>query len=71
MKIRTDCNRGFSIVHFCPLEKFDLMLGRHICLMQSCDFVIYILSLKLHSEYEHVIGIIKKMNKSAVTNLLI
>ena len=70
-KIETDCNRGFSIVHFCSLETFDLMLGRHICLMQSCDFVIYILSLKLRSEYGHVIGIVKKMNKPAVKNLLI
>ena len=33
--------------------------------MQSCDFVIYILSLNLHSEYGHVIGIIKKNEQAS------
>ena len=40
---------------------FDIMLGRHILLTPSCDFVIHKKFLKFHSEYVRVIGIVNKM----------
>ena len=33
------------------LETFDIMLGRHICLIQSCDIVIRKYFLTFHNEY--------------------
>ena len=37
------------------LVTFDIMLGRHICLIQSCDIVIRKYFLMFHSEYWRVI----------------